>query len=66
MEVKTAFTLLYRSGLNVRQALAAADERTWGAHGHVFWEFIRAAGKRGLCDLSRTRGGAREEPVESD
>ena len=63
VEVKEAFKLLYRSGLNVRQALTAAAERTWGAHGQAFWDFILAAGKKGVCDLlsSRAGSGADEE-----
>jgi UDP-N-acetylglucosamine acyltransferase len=60
MEVKEAFALLYRSGLNVRQALASAQEHTWGKHGAAFWEFVAAAGKRGLC-ASLT---AHDEPDE--
>lgn len=55
-EVKEAFALLYRSGLNVRQALAAAQERTWGKYAAEFWEFIAASGKRGLCASLGTRG----------
>ncbi len=58
VEVKEAFKLLYRRGLNVRQAIAAAAERTWGPHGQAFWDFVRAAGKRGLCDLISSRTGA--------
>lgn len=59
VEVKSAFELLYRSGHNVSQALAAADAVMWGAHGRAFWDFIAAAKKRGLCDfLGSRRGGA--------
>ncbi len=57
VDVKEAFSLLYRSGHNVRQALTAAAERTWGPHGQTFWDFVLAAGKRGLCDLLATRSG---------
>ena len=56
-EIKAAFALLYRSGMNVAQALAAARERPWEAEGRAFWDFIEAAGKRGLCDLLATRDG---------
>jgi len=56
-EIKAAFALLYRSGFNVRQALATAKERTWGPHATDFWAFVSTAGKRGLCDLLATRGG---------
>ena len=57
VEVKEAFKLLYRSGHNVRQALAAAAERIWGKHGQAFWDFVAIAGKRGLCDLLAARSG---------
>ena len=55
-EIKAAFSLLYRSRMNVAQALAAAGERSWQAEGRAFWDFVAAAGKRGLCDLLATRG----------
>jgi len=58
-EIKAAFTLLYRSGRNVAQALAAARERTWGANATAFWDFVAGGKQRGLCRLAR----AREEPV---
>ena len=59
-EIKSAFTLLYRDGLNISQALAAAHERAWSDEGRAFLEFVSAAGKRGLCDLlaTRERGGS--------
>jgi UDP-N-acetylglucosamine acyltransferase len=57
-EVKEAFALLYRSGLNVTQALAAAAEREWGEEGREFFEFVAAAKKRGLCDYLGTRSGS--------
>ena len=57
-EIKAAFSLLYRSGLNTTQALAAAGERAWGAEARIFWDFIAGAKKRGLCDLLATRTGA--------
>ena len=61
-EIKTAFTLLYRNGFNMTQAIAAAQNRAWSEEGRAFWEFVSAAGKRGLCDLIATRnsGGLAE------
>ena len=50
-EIKEAFALLYRSGLNVSQALAAAGERGWGAEAQAFWDFVAGARRRGLCDF---------------
>ena len=54
-EIKAAFALLYRSGLNVKQALAAAGKRSWNEETQAFWDFVRATGKRGLCDFLGTR-----------
>lgn len=56
-EIKAAFALLYRSGLNVSQALAASTERKWGTAAQAFWDFVAGAKKRGLCDLLASRGG---------
>jgi UDP-N-acetylglucosamine acyltransferase len=55
-EVKTAFALLYRSGLNVSQAVEAARDRIWSHQAIVFWDFVAAAGKRGVVDLLGSRG----------
>lgn len=58
-EIKEAFSLLYRSGLNTSQALAEAANRSWGSEAAEFWEFCANARKRGLCDfLGPRRGGA--------
>ena len=54
-EIKVAFSLLYRSRMNVAQAIAAAAERSWEAEGRAFWDFVAASGKRGLCALLATR-----------
>ena len=49
-EVKSAFHLLYRSGLNTRQALAAVPERgPWGLEAQAFFDFVARAKKRGVC-----------------
>jgi UDP-N-acetylglucosamine acyltransferase len=65
-EVKRAFALLYRSGLNVGQAVAAAREQSWGPHGTLFWEFVAGAKKKGLGDWfgARGRGSVAVEPEE--
>lgn len=52
-EIKAAFTLLYRSKLNTRQALQAAAERKWGAEAQAFFDFVASA-KRGICALLGT------------
>lgn len=64
MEAKEAFKLLYRSGLNIRQALEAASSRKWGNTGKEFFQFVAAAKKRGICGLLRSGYGAKEEPAE--
>ncbi len=48
-DVKRAFTLLYRAGHNVRQALDLAQDQSWTAHAQTFWEFVRSATKKGIC-----------------
>ena len=47
-EVKRAFKLLYRTGLNTKQALEKAAETDFGPIGHEFFEFVANAGKRGI------------------
>lgn len=49
-DIKRAFSLLYNSGLNVSQALEAAAGETWGAEAALFFDFVRDAKKRGICD----------------
>jgi UDP-N-acetylglucosamine acyltransferase len=57
-EIKEAFAMLYRRGLNTTQALATARKREWGAEAQEFFAFVEAAKKRGICDLLATREGA--------
>jgi UDP-N-acetylglucosamine acyltransferase len=65
-EVKSAFELLYRSGLNTRQAIEEAGKRTWAPQIMTFWNFV-ATSKRGICSLVRSKeirsesAGAEEE-----
>jgi UDP-N-acetylglucosamine acyltransferase len=47
-EVKHAFKLLYRSGLNTKQALEKAAEAEFGPIGREFFDFVANAGKRGI------------------
>ena len=47
-EIKRAFKLLYRSGLNLRQALEKAAETEFGPLGREFFEFVANARKRGI------------------
>jgi UDP-N-acetylglucosamine acyltransferase len=64
-EIKNAFKLLYRSGLNITQALAAAADVDWGADAREFFEFVRAAKKRGVCDLLESSARAGDEASDT-
>ena len=64
-EIKAAFSLLYRRGLNNAQALAAAREQQWGEAAQDFWDFVAGAKKRGICDLLATRVGKISSPEEA-
>jgi UDP-N-acetylglucosamine acyltransferase len=57
-EIKRAFKLLYRSGLNTKQALEKATEMDFGAVGREFFDFVANAGKRGIVSYG---GGAMED-----
>ena len=57
MELKKAFQLLYRSGLNVSQALAAAAEKNWSPEAQHFFEFVRDSSKRGVCNVQVSSRG---------
>ena len=64
-EIKQAFKLLYQSGLNTTQALARAEAMEWNGEGRAYFEFVAAAGKRGLCDfVRRARGKVGEFSAE--
>jgi len=64
-EIKNAFKLLYKSGLNTAQALAASEELDWGQDAREFFDFVRAAKKRGICDLlESSRPGVSREGEE--
>ncbi len=48
LEIQRAFELLYRSHLNVSQALQKASETEWSPAARVFFDFV-ASSKRGIC-----------------
>jgi len=52
-EIKTAFKLVYLSGLNVSQALRKAAPMNLGAPAREFLDFVANAKKRGICPLKR-------------
>ena len=54
-EMKSAFDLLYRSGLNTKQALEEAEKRTWSPETMTFWNFV-ATTKRGICPMGLWKG----------
>ena len=49
--VKAAFNHIYRSGMNLSQALAAAEEMEWGSEAMQFIDFFRGESKKGVCRL---------------
>jgi UDP-N-acetylglucosamine acyltransferase len=53
IEIKRAFDLIYRSGQNLHQALAAAEQEVWAGAAAQFIDFIKAHGKKGVCPLRR-------------
>jgi UDP-N-acetylglucosamine acyltransferase len=57
-EIKRAFKLLYRSGLNTKQALVKAAETEFGPIAREFFEFVANAGKRGIVSYG---GNASED-----
>jgi UDP-N-acetylglucosamine acyltransferase len=61
LEIKNAFKLLYRSGLNTTQALERAKEQKWNKEGRIFFEFVALAKKRGICDSRATSAGSGHE-----
>jgi UDP-N-acetylglucosamine acyltransferase len=52
-EIKTAFKLVYLSGLNISQALRKAAPMKFGAPAREFLDFVANAKKRGICPLKR-------------
>ena len=54
-EIKKAFRLIYRSGLNVTEALRAASQEKWSSEAMAFFDFIDQSKKRGICK-GRARG----------
>jgi UDP-N-acetylglucosamine acyltransferase len=62
-EVKEAFELFYRSGLNSSQALEEARRRSWSNEVSLFWDFI-ATSKRGICPAVRWKDARGETDAE--
>lgn len=49
--IKELFNLVFRSGHNLSQALAAARERTWSEHPARLLAFLEAPSKKGVCTI---------------
>lgn len=60
-EIKRAFKLLYRSGLNTRQAVERAVDSGFGPLGREFFEFVSNAKKRGIAPYRHARAEAKSE-----
>lgn len=54
-EITEAYRLVYRSGLNVRQALEKSSQRIWSPAASAFFAFLETPSKLGLCG-ARQRG----------
>ena len=52
-EIKTAFKLVYTSGLNIGQAIKKAATMKLGASAQEFLDFVANAKTRGICPLKR-------------
>src|SRR5881398_2950280 len=52
-EIRTAFKLVYLSGLNISQALEKAATMKFSAPAREFLDFVGNAKKRGVCPLKR-------------
>lgn len=62
-DVKKAYNLLYRSGLNVEQAITQAGTIEWSEQAGKFIRFIAHRTKRGLCSA---RGGKMDQAETSE
>jgi UDP-N-acetylglucosamine acyltransferase len=55
-QIKSAFKLIYMSGLNISQALEKAATMKLGAPAGEFLDFVANAKKRGICPFKRGMG----------
>ncbi len=60
-DVKRAYNLLYRSGLNVSQAVEEARKSEWLPDANTFIQFVSTRSKRGLCDARSTASAASDD-----
>jgi UDP-N-acetylglucosamine acyltransferase len=57
-ELKSLFDILFRSGLNLHQAIAVANQRSWSDRAMRMLDFVKAPSRKGVCAL---RPGKDEE-----
>lgn len=65
LDVKRAYNLLYRSGLNVEQALEQGESMQWSEAAARFIQFVSHRTKRGLCS-ARGKGIGNHDQTEAD
>ena len=66
-EIKSAFRLIYSSGLNISQALKKSETMKFGPVAREFLDFVANAKKRGICPYrERKTGDATEGMSEGD
>ena len=54
LEIRSAYHLIFLSGLNISQALEKASQQVWGSEAREFFEFIKSS-KRGVCRAASRR-----------
>lgn len=59
-EVKKIFDFVFRSGLNLSQALQEIDKQAWQSPAQVFIDFLKAPSKKGIARL-RLKVGSDDE-----
>lgn len=65
LEIKRLYHMLFRTKQNLRNAIAEARQRTWGAAGLALIEFVEAS-KRGVCrDIGRRFDSGEHPETES-
>lgn len=61
LELKRLFKMVFRSGLNITQAVAAAEVESWSEAAAEMLAFIKGAKKRGVCAANPRRGQEAED-----
>lgn len=59
-EIRRAFKLLYRSGLNISQALERSRGEAWSPEARDFFDFVSTS-KRGVCGANRVPSSEEDE-----